>query len=101
MLSFQREDEAAKQLEQLIFEKLEKEPRERRLNVQEIGVLLDQIHEQSTEDSYFAPFISLIKQKAGGYPAEIMRYLTTHITEYPYSIGMYVDLFGRRTHAFI
>lgn len=89
MLSFQREDEEAKQLEQMIVEKLDKEPRERRLNYQEIGVLLDQIHAQGAGDAYFAPFISILQQKAGSYPAEIMRYLSTHITEYPYSVGYY------------
>lgn len=87
MLFFHQKDEATKQLENLIVENMDKAPRERRLTYQEIGVLLGQIHAQSKGDSYFAPFISIIKQKAGDYQAEIMRYLTTHITEYPYSIG--------------
>ena len=89
MLSFQREDEEAKQLEQIIVEKLDKEPRERHLNYQEIGVLLDHIYAQGADDAYFAPFISILQQKAGDHPAEIMSYLSTHITEYPYSVGYY------------
>ncbi|WP_261304030.1 DUF4132 domain-containing protein [Paenibacillus andongensis] len=87
MLFFQREDETTKQLELMIFEKLDKAPRERRMTYQEIGALLDQIYAQETGDSYFAPFVSILKQKAGEYPAEIMRYLSIHITEYPYSTG--------------
>ncbi|MFD0696199.1 DUF4132 domain-containing protein [Paenibacillus sp. GCM10027628] len=87
MLFFNRKNEATKKLEQMLFENMDKAPRERRLTYQEIGALLDEIHAQGKGDSYFAPFISIIKQKAGDYPAEIMRYLITHITEYPYSVG--------------
>ncbi|TXK83532.1 DUF4132 domain-containing protein [Paenibacillus sp. N3.4] len=87
MLFFQRKDGATKQLEKLMLANMDKAPHERRMTYQEIDELLDQIHEQGKGGSYFAPFVSIIKQKAGDYPAEIMRYLTTYITEYPYSIG--------------
>ncbi|UJF32630.1 DUF4132 domain-containing protein [Paenibacillus hexagrammi] len=87
MLFFQRKDEATKKLEQLIQENLEKKPYERRLAYKEIETLLNEIDAKGKQESYFAPLISIVKQKAGDYEAQVMSYLATHITDYPYSIG--------------
>jgi hypothetical protein len=96
VLFFQRKDEATKQLESLLLENLEKVPHERNLYTREIGTLLDQIAAQGKQESYFAPLIPIIQKKAGAYPAEIMRYVTNHITEYPYSVGYYRRPFRTR-----
>ncbi|SDE48922.1 protein of unknown function [Paenibacillus sp. UNCCL117] len=87
MLITQPNDEATNRLEQLILENLDKEYQERQLIHSEIGGLLDQIYAQDKKEAYFAPFIPITEQVAGEYSAEIMRYLTSHITEYPYAVG--------------
>lgn len=47
----QQNDEAIKQLEQLILENMDKVPQERRLPYREVGELLDQIHAQGRSES--------------------------------------------------
>ncbi|MGG1518206.1 DUF4132 domain-containing protein [Paenibacillus oryzisoli] len=87
MLFFQRKDEARKELERLLLDHLAKAPRDREMKNKEIGTLLDRIAAQGKQEPYFAPFVTVLEKKADAYSAEIMQYLTIHMTAYPYSVG--------------
>ncbi|WP_068603895.1 DUF4132 domain-containing protein [Paenibacillus swuensis] len=80
------DNDAFIQLEQLIAKKFKDiESRVSYSIHDEVAELLERLLDEGEGQAYFAPLIPITRTIAGEYAAEIVSYLSEHITEYPYS----------------